>query len=71
MGIFRSKERKLEKKFSKLNQTTNRKEALDYIVHTKEGLLSELKEKLDSQLIKDFEIMGYLIVQGNNYKYPR
>lgn len=68
MTLFKSKKQKLEEKFAKLNQTTIRKEALEYVVHKKQGALSELREKVDPQVIDDFEKIGYIKITGENYE---
>ncbi len=68
MSFFKSKKQKLEEKFAKLNQTTSRKEALEYVIYKKQGTLSELREKIHPKVIDVFEKIGYINILGENYK---
>ena len=71
MTLFGNKKKKLEEKFAKLNQTTNGKEALEYVVYKKQGTLEELKKRVHLELIRQFEGIGYITIQGDSYKFSQ
>ncbi len=54
--IFKSKR---TKRFAKLDQTMNRKDALEYIVHAKNITMDKLNKKIHTDLIEEFEATGY------------
>ena len=52
--------KKYEEKFEDMNQTKDNKLALEYIVHFGSGKIEELKKKIHPDLIRDFQLIGYL-----------